>query len=316
MVRTFAPICFAFAMIATLGMAQDLDTTYVSDEFTSGSRGNPLGTGPTFNNSLTDGTEFQDITNTDGVTGTIRYINAFAGATGGETESPCLDVTAAQDNPDRLLVGAIEAIPASGGASPGAVLIGDDGGFNALFFGETDDSNYFVQVDVYCYDRTSTPTLYESHSLAFRCARDNDPNETGGSYTMDRAGSYALTWDAHLGIVSARRWNVNTSSAPIYNRETASFTEFAQQPLTEGWHTFRIEGLGSTITFSVDGSVLATAIDSVYADGRAGLVYREGGGTTAITPNEDETQAYFDNLRAGPTPVPSVTAVSMFELYN
>ncbi|NUP90897.1 MAG: hypothetical protein HUU25_13945 [Candidatus Sumerlaeia bacterium] len=308
--------CFSLAAIAALSVsAQDLDTTYVSDEFTSGSRGNALGTGPTFNNSLTDGTEFLAITNTDGVTGTINYINIFAGATGGEVESPVYNVTVAQDNQDRTLPGAIEAIVASGGADPGAVLVGDDGGTNGLLFGENDDANYFVEAAVYCYNRTTPgPPGYETHSVMFRGARDGEGllSGGGGSYTMDRvAGSFAITWDAQLGTVFARRWNGSTTTADITNRVATTFTDFGSTTLAEGWHTFRIEGYGSVITFTVDGSELASVIDSTFPNGRAGLIYREASVVSA-----DETQAYFDNMRAGPATPPTVTSVEQFELYR
>jgi hypothetical protein len=268
-----------------------------------------LGTGTTFCNALLDGTEGLAISDTDGVTGTIVYHNSFAGCSVGETESPVLNVTAAQDNPDRSLVGAIEAISANpfDSVSPNsAVLIGDDGGFNGLVLGESDDADYFMQADVYCYDRASTPAFYETTSIFVRGARDNDPNDNGGAFSMDRGGSYALVWDAHLGIVSARKWEVNATQAAIYDRVAGSFTEFAQMALTgNAWHTFRIDADGSQITFEVDGTQLAQVTDTAYTNGRCGMVYREGGGATAITPNEDETQGYFDNLIAGPIPPPT-----------
>lgn len=307
---------FAVALMALLvagAVAQSLEAADVTDTFDSGSRGNLTGTGPTFNNSLLDGSEFADVSPVDGVGvtgGTIRYINTWAGATATEVETPVVDFTAAHDNQDRTLVGAIAAIAANtnDSVSPNnGVIVGDDGGFNALIAGDTSDENYYFQADVYCYDRTAAPAEYEVYGIFARGARDNTPEdvETGG-YSYDRQGSYALMWDANLGIVSARRWEANwtggtaLTAGQIVARDAGTFTEFAQDAITgDAWHTLRIECVGDQITFIVDGSELISVTDSTYAAGRAGLGYRESAVASA-----SETQGHFDNLKAGPLQLP------------
>jgi hypothetical protein len=293
-----AAVAVALAMPV---MAQDLDTVTVSDTFDSGARGNETGSGTA---GASASNEFAVITDTAGVTGSITYVNTWAGASAGEpahAESPVINVTVANDNPDRNLPGAIEAITANANdsVSPNsAVLIGDDGGFNGLFLGEGDDSNCFIQADVYCEDRTSEgTTVYEALSVALRAG--HDPVVYEYSYSVDRDGSYSLTYDAQLGTVSARKWTVGNASGDIASRVASTYTEFASQALTEGWHTFRVEGYGSQIIFSVDNVELVSVTDTEFTEGRPGLAYRE-----ASIDNADESQGKFDNLIAGPTTAP------------
>ncbi|MBN1476938.1 hypothetical protein JXA47_09305 [Candidatus Sumerlaeota bacterium] len=300
-------------LLAMTVMAQDLDTTTVSDTFDSGARGNETGSG-TYGASASN--EFAVITDTDGVTGSITYVNSWAGASTGEPahpESPVIDVTVAYDNPDRDLAGAIEAITANpnDSVSPNnAVLIGDDGGFNGLFLGENDDANYYIEADVYCEDRTSEGTgVYEAVSVAFRAG--HDPVVYEYCYSVDRDGAYSLTYDAQLGTVSARKWTVGNGAGDIASRVTTTYTEFASLALTEGWHTFRIEGYLALITFSVDDVELISVVDTEFSTGRPGLVYRE-----AYIDNADESQGKFDNLVAGPATPPAVTPVVDWALYR
>jgi len=308
-------ICI-FSLLAVFAFAQDLNTVTVSDQFDSGSRGNATGSG-TSGAANPDGSEYLDITNTDGVTGTIRYINSWAGATTGETESPVIDVTVANDNPDRVLSGAIPAIAANSrpGATSGqyAVLIGDDGGFNALFLGESDDANYYIAVDVYCEDRSSeTSDKYEMVSLCARAGRDNDPDINEYTFNMERAGSYSVSYDAVLNSVHAVKWTTGNSPGDIAARAAGIWTEFGSvSSLTQGWHTFRIECVGSYIKFYLDGTKIADVTDYEFTNGRPGIVYREGG-----FDGNQEHQGRFDNLRAGPQEVPPQLAVGIWTIYE
>ncbi len=308
-------ICI-FSLLVVLSVAQDLNTVTVSDQFDSGSRGNASGSG-TSGAANPDGTEYLDITNTDGVTGTIRYINSWAGATSGETESPVIDVTVANDNQDRELTGAIPAIAANSrpGATSGqyAVLIGDDGGFNALFLGESDDSNYYIAVDVYCEDRSSeTSDKYEMVSLCARAGRDNDPDLYEYCFNMERAGSYSVSYDAVLNSVYAVKWTTGNSPGDIVARTTGIWSEFGSvSSVTQGWHTFRIECLGVSIKFYLDGTKIADVTDYDFTNGRPGIVYREGN-----FDSDQEHQGRFDNLRAGPKEAPPQLAVGIWTIYE
>ncbi len=293
----------AFMFLCVVGFSQYLDTTSVTDQFDSGSRGNETGS-LSVGAPNTDGSEYLDISNTDGVTGTIRYINGFAGATAGDAthgESPVVDFTVAQTNPDRDLAGTIPAIPANtrpGATSPKyGVLVADDGGWNGLFFGESDDSDYYAEIDAYCYDRSSLGTsVYENIMLSARAARNDDPNMTDYSFNLDRAGSYCLMYDSVLKKVQALKWGYGHSYDSIANRDPSNYTEYGTvENVTEGWHTFRIECYQSYIRYYFDGSKVADIVDLTYSNGRPGFGYREYNIDSA-----DERQGHFDNLKAGP----------------
>jgi hypothetical protein len=298
---------FCFACI----FAQDLDTTTVRDQFDSGLRGNATGS-LTYGAPNTDGSEYLDITNTNGVTGTIRYINGFAGASTGDStygESPVEDVTVAHNNPDRALVAGIPAIVQNsrpGATSPKmAILLGDDGGWNAIFLGESNDGDYYIEIDAYCYDRSALgTTAYENIMVDVRAARDADPNMTDYSYNLDRAGSYCLMYDSVLKKIQALKWNFGQTYTSIQNRDTVNYVEFGNVPnVTEGWHTFRIECYQTTIRYYFDGALVADVSDSTYTNGRPGFGYREAGVADA-----DERQGHFDNLKAGPFKIASLGA--------
>ena len=85
--------------------AQDLDTTSVTDQFDSGVRGNDTTTCDYggIGGTCDDGSEAVPITDSDGVTGTINYINTWAGASAGDAanhETPVLNITTTYKFPD------------------------------------------------------------------------------------------------------------------------------------------------------------------------------------------------------------------------
>ncbi len=297
--------------IVSPAFAQDLDTVTVSDQFDSGARGNETGS-LTYGAPATDGSEYEDISDVDGVSGTIRYINGFAGASAGEPahpEAPVIDCTAAHDNPDRDLTDAIPAIPANtrpGASSPAnVVLVADDGGWNGLFLGESDDSNYFIEIDAYCYDQSAYGTdVYENIMLSARAARNDDPNMTDYSFNLDRAGSYCLMYDSVLKKVQAIKWGYGHSYTSIAERDPSNYTEYGTvESVSEGWHTFRIECYESIIRYYFDGSLVAEITDTDYTFGRPGFGYREYGLDSTA-----ERQGHFDNLEAGPFFIPGLGA--------
>ena len=301
--KKFAMILVLFIFCCACVFAQDLDTTTVRDQYDSGKRGNESGS-LNYGAPNMDGSEYLDITNTDGVTGTIRYINGFAGVSTGDPtygESPVENFTVAHTNPDRALVDQIPAIPAN--TRPGAtsankgLLLGDDGGWNGIFFGESDDCNYYIEVDAYCYDISSLGTgVYENIMISARAARDNDPNMTDYSYNLDRAGSYCLMYDSALKKVQALKWGYGHDYTSISNRDPANYTEYATvESVTQGWHTFRIECYQFFIRYYFDGTKIADIVDGDYTNGRPGFGYREYN-----IPDSDERQGHFDNLKAGP----------------
>lgn len=301
------------ASLAGGAFAQDLDTVSFTDHLDQGSRGNDLGhqnwTGGNWGSSNPDGSEFEDYSGPDldiSITTSVRYINSWA--TDGTPESPVQNVSS-MTNPDRSLP--LPSISPNPHHTPGgdtAVVIGDDGGFNALFFGDTDDADYYVEVDMFC------PVLnvgagFEVAGVVARAARDNDPDLNEYTFNPDRAGSYSIFYDYQLQEVKAVKWTTGNTSSDIVVRDPATYTQFGQTVtgVTDGWHTLRISCEGDEITFSFDGNVIASVTDTEFAVGRPGLYYRE-----ADVPSAEERQGVFDNLRAGPA---ATSSVSDWKLY-
>lgn len=299
-------------------LAQDLDTVTIADHFNVGTRGNNTGTG-TFGAASPTGSEFSDYLGAD-VTATtsIRYINTFAGASAGDPtfqESPVVTVTSAMNQPDRNSLGTVPAIVANtrpGSLSPStAVQISDDGGHNGLFFGDTNDKNYFVEVDVYCWDQSALGLAqYEHAVLAARCARDNDTSMTEFTYNIGRTGSYFIKYDYMARDIKCGKWTTGNSAANVTTRNATAFTQFgATLPaVTTGWHTFRIECRDSRIVFTVDGVEIANVVDTSNTVGRPGIGYWEASVATA-----SERTALFDNLKAGPATI--ISSVNDWTLY-
>lgn len=308
-----------FSVLSLFAFAQDLNTVSVTDQFDTGERGNNTGS-LTYGAPAVDGSEFADYTGAD-ATGTIRYINGFG--TDGSTETPILDCTTNQTNPDRAGL-TIEAITANNrpGASNGSQVVycGDDGGWNGLFFGESDDADYYVEIDAYCYDRhTHAADQYEAIHLVVRAARDSDPNMTDYSFNLDRAGSYGLVYDTYLQKVMAVKWTTGSSFADIAARVATTYEEFGSvSNVTEGWHTFRVECYQTKIRYYFDGTMIANVNDATFLNGRPGFGYREGGtgNSGAGVPSADETQGQFDNLKAGPFYIAPPAAAGVWTLYE
>jgi len=291
----------------------------VADQFDSGMRGQETsGCGIALGGACVDGSDAVTITDQNGVTGSISYVNVWAGASsydGTNGESPVLDITAAHVQPDRNT--ALAAIPANtrpGATSPTkAVLIGDDGGHNGLFWGEADDSSYYVEVDVYCPDRSGTlvpATMYEAVSACVRAA-SREGSWIDYTFNMDRTGSYAIVYDEILRTIEAVTWARNGTIGLITSRDATSRTVHATLTnVVAGWHTFKIGCDGDQVRFWVDGAPLAAIVDMTYLSGYAGLVLREGGVASA-----SEWPGYFDNLKSGPYSAP-VSGVENYEIYE
>jgi len=338
-------VFFLVAVLLAWGVAvaQDLDTVTFVDQIDSGQRGGNGDEGPAglFNGDwshvlLTDGTA--------GLSGAdVNYMNVFAAEASqgaGEIESPVIDVTSTTNtNPDRAWT--IPAIPANtqtGATSPNnAVLVGDDGGYNALAFGEWDDRHYQVTVDVYLPDHTASlnnaGNEFVRLGLAVRVQHD-PADATNEEVTIDGAGwitrptgCYCLLYDSSEGVVYPVKilaqltgtdpWDdirdLSLTNAGNANPQVAEFLG-AGWPAAEGWHTWSIRASGSTITFTSDSNTLEVE-DFTYFAGRAAVMYRTNSGAVG-------TQTYdhggkFDQIRSEPAPPPApLEAGGQWILYN
>ena len=300
-----------FSVIILLGLgvsayAQNLDTTTVTDQMNLSFRGNATGSNASGGSKL-DGTENLSYSGADSSGGPIVYINAYAGASAGDAanfETPVATITTVTLQPDRNLLDVPATVantrPGATGAST-AAIVSDDGGQNTLLWGQTSNSNYYVQADVYCWANNLTTATYEAAMVAARAGRDNDPGDLSGAYSIDRGGSYCLSWDYNTSTVYALKFTTGTSSANVQSHSYAAnvcTVYFSQQITPNAWHTFRVSCNNNKVTYSVDGAVVANITDSTspYANGRAALGYRESGVVSA-----SELTAHFDNVICGPT---------------
>jgi hypothetical protein len=298
-----------FSLIAAVAIApaavfaQDLDTQFVADQFTSGSRS--LFPGTTLYNA---GAGFTDIT------GTIEYKPTFENNNAGETQ--VWDVTTAVTTDDSG--GAIPAPGANTGDTSStsqnmAIYIGDGGGGDNLEFGTTTSANYFVRSAFYCAQRTvAGVNQYEHSYITIRCPES--PEATGRN--VNAIGGYGLDYEADNGKVSAVKWNPSyptlLAGGTADLRTNAERTKFADVAVANGWHVFEVAAIGTRIRFKVDGVLLADVSDSLFTSGLAALCYKE------VYSSAAEHQGKFDWMEAGPSPAfpPPVTAVEDWSLYN
>lgn len=316
-------LALALSLLAGVAGAQVFDTTTVTDNFTSGARGNDLnydtdGSGPTppaasSYATNTTGTEYTLYDGADANT-PIKYINTYAanGSSGDAAngETPVVDVTVNVTMPDRsqvldTMTNPVDITPNTrpGAASPNnVILVGDDGGQNALIIGDEVSADYYIEVDVFCPDRSALAAPnFEIVQVALRACR-NDPAPTGAALVVDREPSYFMYYDYQLREIRCVKALDGISSAAAGGRGGAGVAYDVQYGTTissvaAGWHTFRIEANNSNVTYFLDGAQIATVADATpIANGRAALAFRE----TSVAAT-DEACGVFDNLKLGPT---------------
>ena len=328
-------LALALSLMAGVAGAQVFDSTSVTDNFTSGTRGNGLnydtdGSGPGLpaGSSYATNTMGLEYTLYDGADANvaIKYINTYAAdASGGDAangESPIVDATLPVLQPDNgvtmdTMTDAVDVTPNTrpGAASPNNVIVvSDDGGQNSLIIGDDTSADYFIEVDVFCPDRsTLAPPNFEAVQVALRACR-NDPAPTSAALNVDREPSYFMYYDYQLREIRCVKSLDGISSAASTGRGGAGVAFDVQygttvSSVTAGWHTFRIEANDAHIIYSLDGAVIADVVDATpIGSGRAVLAFREGGVASA-----DEAAGVFDNLKLGPA---TISAVNDWAIYR
>lgn len=295
-----------FGALAALPMAvaaQNLDTTLVVDQFSTGSR-----------SSQPNGSAY---TGAD-ITGPINYYTTFEGGTATETE--VLDVTVPQAHDGG---GPTPAFPGNTGdsfsTSPNfAIYIGDFGGGQNLMFGTEASSNYFIRAAAYCEPRTvaGTPPQFERTYIAARVPALVGTTFNTASNT-DAIGGYALMFESDTATFIAAKIHPDRATADLTGaqangKDAVARTTFAESaPISAAaWHVLEINCYNSLITFKVNGTILAQVTDTKYTNGLASLSYREV--FTPTAPNE--YQGRFDYVVAGPAEAPlSANAWDLYE---
>ncbi|MFB3784882.1 MAG: carboxypeptidase-like regulatory domain-containing protein [bacterium] len=195
----------------------------------------------------------------------------------------------------------------SGATSPKfAVEIGSSYSWDMLAFGQNTDRNYFVEVDAYCDIRPDlNPGSFDRVSVGIHCSFADPGKIALDAYTdsnLNRnSGGYALTYESDTGDITARKYAPANDKAHVLKRMEGFAVEYGKVTLNEsGWHRLRVEFLNDQITFKVDDKTIATATDTEYPFGPAGLHYRACF-TDALDDMLNMNHARFDNLKAGPT---------------
>lgn len=183
--------------------------------------------------------------------------------------------------------------PASPGGD-GTILVVRDtsGGIDTTRLGRTSDSNYFVQCDIYCnYRPALAANGLERVGIFLRDDGNGLFTGTNGAGTI-RGNNYALTWDSSDGRL---RCNRTVNGTPTDLLPAAQFLP------SSGWRRFRIEALGTQITFKLDSSTLLSISDSIHAQGEFGIGYQE-----LYATNSNILGTYADNFLADVMPTAGV----------
>lgn len=185
---------------------------------------------------------------------------------------------------DRFTTPQIVSFSPPSPSGDGSVLVVRDpsGGIDTTRLGNAEDTDYFVQCDLYCRYRPELASDGFERIGIF--ARDNGNGMFDGRSSSGILGNnYALTWDSHTGEVRCLKTVAGTPSSLATPMPRAS----------SAWRTFRIEAVGSQLTFKVDGEIIASVTDSTFAKGEFGIGYHE-----YFTTNSNILGAYADNFLA------------------
>lgn len=177
--------------------------------------------------------------------------------------------------------GVISFAPVSPKGDGFALKVQDASGVNTVRRGDYADTDYAVQADIYCEYRPGDVADGYERSCLF--ARDSGSGALGLS-TYGGGNCYALCYDSGTGLVHAGKY---------VNGAFADLGPVSAQTFKSGWHRFRIECSGSSLTYRVNGGRILTASDSTFARGYFGVGYQSYFATPA-----NMHGARVDNLNA------------------
>jgi len=135
-----------------------------------------------------------------------------------------------------------------------------DGAFETCSVGRAGDTNYITEASVFLDYRPELAA--DGFERVGIFARD-DGNANFDSTTLNGGNCYALTVDSHDGRVRAGKIVEGV------------FTDFlASSPVhvtSSGWRRMRIDTIGTTVRYFLDGAMLISAVDTTHAHGRPGI---------------------------------------------
>jgi hypothetical protein len=154
--------------------------------------------------------------------------------------------------------------PAPGGDAQILRVRDPSGGIDSTRIGQTTDRNYYVQCYIYCEYRPGHDN--DGYERVGIFARDTGGMFEGFSSSTLRGNNYSLTWDSNDGLVQCLR--------VVDGARTNMMPEQLHLPTT-AWRLMRIEAVGDTITFKINGEVLLSILDTTHPTGQFGIGYHE-----------------------------------------
>ncbi len=157
------------------------------------------------------------------------------------------------------------------------------GGIDTSSIGDGDETDYYVEADIYCDFRPEL--LHDGFDRVGIFARDNGNGLfTGSSFGGIPGNCYGIAWDSSDG----RLWCFKTVGGviedlnpdPVYDTES-------------GWRRMRVELEGSKLRFFSDSELILETTDFTHTSGRMGIGYQE-----AFSTNTNITGTYADNFIA------------------
>ncbi len=168
---------------------------------------------------------------------------------------------------DRFTTPQIMAFSPTSPGGDGYVLRVRDasGGIDTTRIGGVTNADYFVEAHLFCDTRTIVGENGFERIGIF--ARDSGTGMFEGiSGGGIQGNNYSLTWDSNTGRVQCLRTiggvPVDLLSTPEYRTGT-------------GWRLFRLETVGTTLTFKMDGQTILSITDSTYTAGSGGIGYHD-----------------------------------------
>jgi len=186
---------------------------------------------------------------------------------------------------DKFQVHTVQSFSPASPSGDGYVMIVRDttGGIDTARLGSLTDADYAVEAHVYCrYRPELSANGYERMGVFLR---DNGNGMfTGSSSQGVQGNNYALSFDSNNGRIQCMKTVAGVPSdmlpAPLFQASSA-------------WRKMRIEALGSSLTFKVDGSTILTTTDSTHTQGQFGVGYQD-----VFATNSNILGTYADNFLA------------------
>jgi len=161
-----------------------------------------------------------------------------------------------------------------------------DGRYDTVSFGLPHHRDYFVQADMYF---NYTPSLANTGSWERAGIFLRDDGFGGFDETFEGAGNcYAIMWDNDDGRFRCAR---------IIDGAEVDLLPAQSYIKSSGWHTLKIEAIGSNIRYYLDGVLQLSINDTTFSSGLFGMGYSWHRGSLSLQ-SYPTRGVHFDNFMA------------------